>query len=227
MNVLLIAEQANPEWVSVPLIGWSLSRAISRLVDAHIVTQVRNRDAFLRQGMIEGEQFTAIDSEYVAARANKIAGFLRGGDGKGWTTVTAIQSLAYYAFEHELWKLFKDRIQSGEFSLVHRITPLSPTTPSTLAKHLSRCGVPFFVGPLNGGLPWPPGFEQRRRAEGDWLSYARSVYRLLPGRTATLRHASRILAGSDATANQIPARFQDKVIKIAENAIDPGRFNKS
>jgi hypothetical protein len=138
MKVMLIAEQANPEWVSVPLIGWSLCHAISGVIDAHIVTQVRNRNAFLRQGMIEGDQFTAIDSEYVAARANRIAGLLRGGDGKGWTTVTAIQSLAYYAFEHELWKLFKYRLRSGEFSLVHRITPLSPTTPSILGKHLSR-----------------------------------------------------------------------------------------
>ncbi|MCC5869127.1 MAG: glycosyltransferase family 4 protein [Gammaproteobacteria bacterium] len=227
MKVLLIAEQANPEWVSVPLIGWSLSRAISRVVDAHIVTQMRNRDAFLRQGMIEGEQFTAIDSEYVAARANKVASFLRGGDGKGWTTVTAIQSLAYYAFEHELWKLFRHRIQSGEFSLVHRITPLSPTTPSILAKRLSRCGVPFFLGPLNGGLPWPSGFEDRRRAEGDWLSYLRFVYRLLPGRTSTLKHTSKIIAGSGATAAQIPKRYQSKVVRIAENGIDPQRFSKT
>ena len=46
-RALLIAEAANPEWVSIPLEGWSHSRAIARLCDAHLVTQVRNRDAIL------------------------------------------------------------------------------------------------------------------------------------------------------------------------------------
>ncbi|MBM3963031.1 MAG: glycosyltransferase family 1 protein, partial [Planctomycetes bacterium] len=51
MRVLLLAEEANPEWFSVPLEGWSHGQAIARRVDVHVITQVRNREAFERAGV--------------------------------------------------------------------------------------------------------------------------------------------------------------------------------
>ena len=121
-KVLLIAEAVNPEWVSILLIGWS--RALGQKVNGHIVTQVRNRDAFLRAGLVEGPDLTAISSEVTEARAFRIASKLRTGEGKSWTTLQAVQSLTYGYFERLVWFQFASRIRRHQFDIVHRITPM-------------------------------------------------------------------------------------------------------
>ena len=224
-RVLAIAEACNPEWVSVPLVGWSLVRALKAVADVHIVTQIRNRDALLRAGLVEHEDFTALDSEALAAPLWRAAEVLRLGQGKGWTTVQALAALAYPYFEYLLWQAFADRLRAGEFDIVHRITPLTPTISSPVAPKCARLGVPFVLGPINGGVRWPKEFAVERRREREVLSYVRDAYKVLPGRRRTLAGASAILVGARSAENDIPLRFREKCVYLPENGIDPEKFS--
>lgn len=223
-KILLLAEAANPEWTSVPLIGWQLCRALSRRLETHIVTQVRNRDAFLRAGLVEHRDFTAIDNESFAAPLWRFAGLLRGNAGKAWTVATAFGSLAYYSFEQQVWSRFKERLLAGEFDLVHRITPVSPTSQSLIARPLAKAGIPFVIGPLNGGVPWPAHFSHRQTAEREWLSDLRALYKLMPLYRSTRRSAAAILCGSRYTLADMPGWAQDKCIYLPENGVDLATF---
>lgn len=223
LRVLVIAELANPDWVSVPLVGWSHFQALARRVDAHLATQIRNRENILKTGL-SPDQLTAIDTRRIERLTDKLLHLLRAG--MVGTTATALSVLAYYEFERRLWRTFGARIRRGEFDVVHRLTPLSPTVPSIIAARCAKAGVPFVIGPLNGGLRWAPEFDHVRRSTREWLSYVREAYKLLPGQRDTLRHASAIICGSRDTREQIPAPYQQKTVYYPENAIDPSRFDR-
>jgi glycosyltransferase involved in cell wall biosynthesis len=225
-KVLLIAEAANPDLTSVALIGYSLSRALGEVCDAHFVTELRNGPSIEKAG-VPPEDYTCIDNRTAQNAAFQVAKVLRGGSGVGWTIYSALGALAYPLFERKIWKEFGARIQAGEFDLVHRITPLSPTSVSWLSKPLAKAKVPFLIGPLNGGIPWPKGFDSVRRKEREWLSYVRGAYKLSPGLKDMRANAAALLLASRHTYGEVvgdSSALERTAIYLPENAIDPARF---
>lgn len=225
-SVLLLAEMANPEWPSVPLIGWQNAVYLREVANTHLVTQIRNKKAIEKQGWIEGRDFTAINSEAIAKTAHRLGMLLGAKNGKGWTTGMAFAAISYYYFEYLVWRKFGGRIKAGEYDVVHRITPVSPTVQSLLAERCARHGVPMIIGPLNGGVKWPKEFRHAQHAEREWLSHLRAIYKLLPGYRSSLKHAACLLVGSSATLADIPYRYHHKCIYFPENGIDPLKFQK-
>ncbi len=229
LRALVLAESCNPDWFSVPLVGWFHCEALHRLTDsleAHVVTQVRNSDAFVRQGWRPGIDFTAVDTELVARPMWRLDEGLRKAAGLGWTASTALAPVAYAYFEYKAWKEFGSAIKAHKWDVVHRVTSLSPTTPSVIAGACRRAGVPFVWGPINGGVPWPKGFHSQLRAEGEYLSYVRGAYKLLPFYRGSRRDSAAIVIGSRDTWEQMPAAYHGHCVYVPENAVDPARFSR-
>jgi glycosyltransferase involved in cell wall biosynthesis len=223
MRVLLLANDCNPDWPSLPVVGYNACRGIAEHVEVVVATHLRNKDNIERKGL-GNAQVVYLDNEYIAAPMYRAATWLRGGKSVAWTTNIAMQYLPYLAFEREAWKTFKGRIRAGEFDLVHRVTPMSPTLPSPMARWLRKTKTPFVLGPLNGGLRWPPEFTGELKREKEWLTYLRGAYRWLPYARSTYTASAAVLAAFGHTIERLPTAIRQRVIDFPEVGIDPQFF---
>jgi len=217
MKVLLLAEACNPEMSSEPLIGFNACMSITKHVDeAIIVTAIRNKKA-IEKANTGKARFIFIDNEKLSYMLWKLTRLLRlGADFK-----TVIRLPLFYSFEKAVLQLLKNELKNETFDIIHRVTPISAAIPSWLAPKIS---VPYIIGPINGGLPYPPGFKKLQLGEKELLRPFRFFYRLLPGSEATFKCSSIILASFPHTVRTIPQKYHHKIIDVPENGVDPNRF---
>ncbi len=223
MRVLILAHDCNPAWMSLPGVGYRATRAIAEHADVVVMTQAFNRENIEKVGFGRAK-VRYVDNQYIARPMFKIAEFLRGGSEVGWTTAIASRYPSYLAFEWAVWKATQDELHRGEFDVVHRITPMSPTLPSPMAKWSP---VPFVLGPLNGGLRWPLAFREELVREREWLSFVRSAYRVLPYHASTYSKSSAILAAFQHTIDDLPDSARSRTIEFPEVGIDPDIFRQA
>ena len=216
----MLAFECNPDWPSLPAVAYKYARALAETEDVTLVTQVLNRPNLERAGT---GRLTVeyIDIDPILVPLDRLGKLLRGGNSLGWTTQIVLTYPSYVAFEAAVWRRFRARLRAGEFDVVHRSTPMTPTIPSPLAKWSP---VPFVLGPLNGGLGWPSQFRHMQKQEREWLRPLRGLHRRLPYHRSTLAHSAAILAGFEHTIRDIPHDFADKVIDFPEIGIDPEVF---
>ncbi len=220
MRLLLVADDCNPQWPSLPVVGYQTCRSLAELHDVTVATQIRNRPNIETAGFGKAK-VVYIDSEYIAKPINAIAKWARGGTSTGWTTNIALNYPAYVCFEWEVWKRFRADLDSGRFDIVQRITPMSPTLPSPLA---SWSPVPFVLGPLNGGLAWPRAYYGELRREREWMTFVRDACKLAPYHRTTYARSAAILAAFPHTIADLPIKMHGRVIDFPEVGFDPATF---
>lgn len=215
LRILVLGPDCNPEQVSMPYVTYSHAAALAKLHEVTLVLGSPNEDAVRRAGApfhdIEVVRMPLLERTY-AWCLRKIFKFNY--DTQVLTAFTYPFSLA---FEWRAWRQLRRRIFAGEFDIVLRVMPMTPVLPSPFAFFLRKGPIPFVIGPLNGGLPWPPGFRQLE-SQKEWISNLRNLYRYLPFARSTYRHAAAIIAASSQTYSEFVS-YRDKVFFVPEPGI--------
>jgi glycosyltransferase involved in cell wall biosynthesis len=221
LRILVLGPDSNPEHVSIAMVTYYHAAALAQLHDVTLVVRAPVEDAVRRANApfraIEVVRTPLFDRiwDWVFRRILK--------SNSDSQVRTALRYPFHIAFELFAWRQLRRRISAGEFDVVLRLVPMTPSLPSPFAFFLRKGPIPFVIGPLNGGLPWPPGFSQLEN-QRQWISGFRNLYRFLPFARSTYRHAAAIIAASSQTYSEFEG-YRDKLFFVPEPGIGRSVFS--
>jgi glycosyltransferase involved in cell wall biosynthesis len=215
LRILVLAPDANPESISVNLVSYRHAEALAQFHSVTLVGRSYHEEALRRARA----PFQAIEALRIPWLDPIFAWFLHHIFKYNFHS-RALTPFMYpfaIAFEWCAWRRVRTRIIAGEFDIVLRLSPVNSVLPSAFPYLLRHCSIPFVIGPINGGLPWPQGFGQADKQRA-WIDNLRSLYRFMPFVRSTYRRAAAIIAGSSQTYAEF-AGYRDKLFFSAENGI--------
>lgn len=215
LSILLLGPDCDPETVSIPLVTYNHAAALAKLHDVTLAAR-SSVEGSLRRAKgpfcsIEIVRTPRLDRLF-ARGFRRI--FRSNYDSQA---LTAFRYPFSIGWEWSAWRQFRRRILRGEFDVVLRLVPMSPVLPSPFAYFLRKGPIPFILGPLNGGLPWPSGFSQLEN-QREWVAGLRNLYRFMPFAGSTYRDATAIIAASSQTYSEFAA-YDDKLFFVPEPGI--------
>lgn len=217
LRVLLFAPDSNPEGVTGALIGYSQAQALAQLHHVTLVIRASCEKAMRRhQGSVHSLEVIRL------AWLERIYAWINHWIFRDNYYNYVLQALSYplsVVLEWQAWRQTRDRIKAGEFDVVLRLLPASTYASSPFAFFLRNGPIPFVIGPVNGGLPWPEGFRQAKAQNHRWILKLRRLYPFLPFARSTFRRAAAVIGGSSHTCSELSAH-RDKLFFLPENGID-------
>src|SRR5215471_11232515 len=196
LRILVLAPDADPEGICGPLLSFSQAEALAQLHDVTLVIRSSGeRSVRHRQGLLNAVEVIRLP------RLERIRAWTMRWIFKNQFTSRGLTACLYpfsVAFEWQAWRQTRRRIKAGEYDVVLRLLPVPAVIPSPFAFFLRNGPIPFVIGPISGGLPWPAGFS-RANKQREWFARLRNLYRFLPFARSTYRHAAAIIAGASQT----------------------------
>jgi glycosyltransferase involved in cell wall biosynthesis len=215
LSILVLAPDADPGGTCACLLSFSGAEALARLHDVTLVVRSSHGEAVRRrQGLLRAVEVISLPwlDRIYAWSFRRIF--------KNDFTTRALTAFNYpfcVAFEWQAWRQTRARIKAGEYDVVLRLLPVPAVLPSPFAFFLRNGPVPFVIGPVSGGLPWPKGFDHNT-TQKEWIWYLRNLYQFMPFGRSTYRNAAAIIAGSSQTYGEF-ARYREKLFFLLENGV--------
>jgi glycosyltransferase involved in cell wall biosynthesis len=213
MRICIVAEHASKKFggeAVLPVHYFRLLRSLG--VESWMVVHARTRNELAELFPDDFDRIVFVPDLWVHKLINHLSGYLP----RRLSTAT-LGLLSQLITQFCQKKIVRRLIHDNQIDVIHQPIPVAPRFPSALY----GLGVPLVIGPLNGGMQYPPAF---RHAE-PWIAragvavaglFVNMVNGLLPGK----RLADVIFVANERTRLALPSRIRGRVIELVENGID-------
>lgn len=114
-------------------------------------------------------------------------------------------------------RLARDLVKHKSIDVVHEPIPVSPKQPSLM----SSLGAPVVIGPMNGGMSYPPAFQDMQSSvERRLIVSVRAASSLINRCISGKRQAALLLVANERTQRALPSSVRVPVAVLVENAVD-------
>ncbi len=217
LRVLIVAPNASTRFGGEAILPWHHFRGLRRRgVDAHLLVHARTRDELLELAPEDRDRMhfaPDLASQRFLHRAGRplterVAEYTVG-FGIQWLGARVQRRMA------------RDLVHRFGIHVVHEPTPVSPKQPSCMV----GVGAPVVIGPMNGGMDFPPAFAGRKSPlERALVSAGRATARAANALVRGKRDAALLLVANERTRRALPPGLGPPVELLVENGVDLGRF---
>ncbi len=215
MRVVIVTENASMRMsgeTSLPL--YYFKGFLARNIDVWMVCHSRVREE-LRQMFPDDKDFRRIhfvEDDLIQAAIWKIGKWFpyRIND-------LILGQLIHLLSQRKQRSVVKRLISEFDIQVVFEPSPISPQGLS----YMYDMGVPVAIGPLCGGMEFPPAFKYMdspltRFSIGFGRLLSRVLHRLVPGKI----QASTLIVGNERTAKVLPQGYTGKVYTVVESGVN-------
>jgi glycosyltransferase involved in cell wall biosynthesis len=213
MRICIVAEHASERFggeAFLPLHYFRLLR--SRGIETWLVVHSRTRDELTALFPQETDRILFVPDLWVHKFIHRLSSLL-----PRRLSVATLGLLNQLITQYCQRSVLRRLIRSEAIEVIHQPIPIAARFPSAIY----GLGVPVVIGPLNGGMEYPPAFRSTeswtsRAAIGFLKVFANAANTLLPGK----RQAEVIFVANQRTRSALPSGVRGRVIEMNENGID-------
>lgn len=213
LNILIVCEHASNVYGGEAMLPLNYFRLLSKDQNnqVYLITHARVRTSIENLADIKQDHVFYMPDTKLHQILNKYSALF-----PDRISILTFGFLMHLLTQFYQWKLAREIIKTKHIDILHEPAPVSAVLPSVMF----GMGVPVVIGPMNGGMTFPPAFKTMAgRLERVMYLLTRllsSVFNLLiPGKF----FADILLVANQRTKDALPKLKLGRVIEIVENGV--------